>query len=153
MGVANIVVTGCLRFNGYEVFSRMLEGQLKELARRERITPNGFRILIGNGDRDGWVVEWMTEAFAKTMRLPLKTFYTDWKKYGRSALFQRNLRMVQAVKGPGNYIIVISDVALSRPVATMIELASGNGTQIIRLDASGGRDWDNIEVIYDAQIR
>lgn len=148
MGMANIVVTGCGRFNDYEVFSRILEGQLKELARRERITPNGMRILIGDGE----VVAWMTEIFAKTMRLPLKTFHTDWKKYGRSALFRRDMRMVQAVKGSGNYIIVIADGGLSRSVTTMINLASANGTRVIRHDVSGSTDWD-IEAIYAAQIR
>lgn len=133
MGVANIVVTGSGRLSDYEVFSRILERRLKELARREHITPNGFRILIG----DCGGVEWMTEIFAKTMRLPLKTFYTDWKRHGRSAPHRRNLRMMKAVMGPGNYIIVFADGGLSRSVATMIDLASANGTQVIWLDVSG----------------
>lgn len=78
-----IVVAGSRTFNNYSLIKKKLDFFLQKL---ENIT------IVSGGARG---VDKLAERYAKENNYPLEVFKADWKKYGKSAGYKRNVEMAE----------------------------------------------------------
>lgn len=95
-----------------------------------RAVPSDFEITeIISGGASG--IDKAGEEFAQEHKIPLKIFYAEWNKYGKSAGYKRNTQMADYAEA----LIAVWDGS-SRGTKHMIDIATSKGLKVFVYNAN-----------------